>query len=206
LATIPENWPIYQFNVERDGKPEPQEVSVQRCQAKVLEQSAAITLMVTGRAWIRQVTEGDDTVTESDDKAYYRVIALGNPRAAATPLSVPLLSAAEVSFNTYGLRRCEGQTCSDVHIDAQDLGSDNYDPLQFASIAEANAFRLWMLAQTRGGKTVESLSGGRKFGPGKAGADANSMILTVVDEKIAKQLHVVRLCSNDRSPRCEIRK
>jgi hypothetical protein len=191
LSSFDDNMPVYRLNLRKDGKlASPAEVTVERCQAKVAR-SAGTGLSVEsgGRAWIREAVSGDSTVSEGDDRARIRIVALTGPR-------LELSTADELHAEAYGLIQCSPRAaleqCTRVRIEAADYGPANSDVLQFASAANAAQFRLWLVEQTQVNPVIAVA--GRRVG--LAGQDDATTSLTGVTKLVAGQLRVARLWEN----------
>jgi len=198
-----ENWWVHQVTADRDGATAPKDAVVQRCQVKALKEAREIAILVSAKALVRQVRggEGDDTVIESDDRAYYREIEVP-PQA----LSVPLLSAADTTFETFGLRVCgKKEDCTDLAVDSQDVTTGEFEPLQFTSYSEANTFRLWLLARSKLDGSIDKLGGDRAIGllkPLGAACTTDGSKLCPVTPTLAGKIFVASLCSNDQGQAC----
>lgn len=199
-----QNNPVYKLTYPDGDKTAQDKVGVLRCQAKVLATAAPLALEVWATAVVRKVVERDDTITESDDAAQYIPVHLpmqlrddriqsNSQHSSITKqpvLPLTLLSEADTTFRRFGvcLKGATPDDCDPVVIESSDGAAGNFDVLYFATTAEANNFRLWLLSQQPKSKVVAKV-GNRLI--------AMKSTLRAPDTDLIARLQVDRLKSNN---------
>ena len=181
---------VHSFKLFKEGKAiPPTEVSAESCPDIFPSSDKPIEVTVSGKAHLRLVTAGGETVTEGDDEVKFKTEIL-----AAPPFT--LASTEDLSVSRYALRSCKwnGNTsvCKDLFLTRDGTGVGQSERVVLKSMDSAAELRKWLMTQSKSNSVPAILNG--KF----ALAENSPSKFEEVTGDQAKGLMIVPEATNDK--------
>jgi len=197
LSLKPSEDPIglYAFTLKKQNAAlTPAAAEVERCQASFPVSSSPISVIVTGRAWVRSVKDGGGTVSEGDDEISVKPLTL-TPK----PGRVTLMSSADLKLERYALAYCgrgqEFEDCSRLYIEFNGVQNSRVEQVLVPSLDAAVNLRKWLVEQSGQGRiqAINGLAVGLAAKDDATSVGFSAASLRGLDSRQAGQLRVVRL-------------